>query len=151
MRHGGPFVAFDDMISGTATVYTSTVLNERLGGYNQLAVQAIVDTAATATEFALWIEHSNDGRNWFIRNDAAQTLNPTEATGANTEDIRITGIAGNTTYGGYVTDYAGGVSRNPNGGTATAGTNGPLLAFVRLAMKINGGSLHVKLMVTVRT
>ena len=62
----GHWLVFDEYLqSGTATAYTDQSHNSKLGMYDQLSLQAVVDNVNTgSTGFKVQIEHSADGRNW---------------------------------------------------------------------------------------
>ena len=146
MRNG-QLLVFDEMITASATAYTSTVHYDRLGVHDQIAIIAVIDNVSVAgVGFDLFIEHSCDARNWLQRNDTTQASPPPGAPG--TGDIVYSlvfspTLTTNTTYTRMFSDPCKGVS---NVGTVA----GPLLANVRFAMKLTTGSAHVKVYVVQR-
>lgn len=146
MRNG-QLLVFDEMITASATAYTSTVHYDVLGSHDEFAIIAVIDNVSNVNVgFDLFVEHSCDARNWLQRNDTTQAFPPPGAVG--TGDIVYSGVftpllTTNTTYARMFSDPCKGVS---NVGTAT----GPLLANVRLAMKLTAGSAHVKVYVVQR-
>jgi hypothetical protein len=148
-------MAFDDVITGTAAVYTSAALNDRLGQSDPVAICVVLDNASgTVSTFDLFIEHSSDGRNWLQMNDIVQTSPPPETTGYG--DINVGSIAAGTTLTKMYSDpRMGGITALANAnvsGRSTGQWFGPLLAYVRFGMKLSGTSpsLHVKVYVTQR-
>jgi len=139
------FLAFDETISTNALVYTPATLNQRLAMHEQIGIQVVIDNVAGSPtpSFALWIEHSPDGRTWLPYTDTNQTFGP--YTGG---DISFTtGSMGTATTYSRMYSTAGlgfnkiGVSANP----------GPMLSNVRLAMKLGTtGEAHVKVHVVLR-
>jgi hypothetical protein len=141
--------AFDEVISlstNSGVAYTSTALNDRLGGSDEISVFCVVDNAqgsGTGT-FDLWIEHSGDGRNWLQVRDTTWTSPPTYSAGSG--DISIGSLSSSQTY-------VRAAAFRPSGATNMGGSNwqGPLLPYVRIAMKLGTyNSVHVKLHVTGR-
>jgi hypothetical protein len=150
MYHG---TVFDDMISGTAPVYTSTEFNHRLASHQQMAICAVIDNVSATTNFDLSIEQSPDGRNWIARSDVNQ-LSPPAATMGNGE-IEVIGMVINQTYCKMFSD-PGIVNIATTGSTgvpiaAKAGTGAPLLTFVRFRLQLSASATaHVKVHVTLR-
>lgn len=140
------YLVFDDMLTSTSTAYTSSNLNDRLGSHDGMAIIAVIDNVSTSNVgFDLFIEHSCDTRNWIQRNDASQATPGTPGTGDITFNATNTPLLGtNTTYARMFSDSCTGISKH--GGTTT----GPLLAYVRFAMKLTTGSAHVKVYVVPR-
>lgn len=116
-------LAFDDFVMNTTMIYTTEALNETLGAFDKLTIQAVCDSATgTTPTITVAIQHSGDQRNWLPKNT--------------TPEINAVGItvAGPTAIGGD---------------TSAVGSMG----FVRLAITVGGtGSptMHVKLWVTAR-
>jgi hypothetical protein len=146
MRNG-QLLVFDEMITASTMSYTSTAHYDKLGSHDEIAIIAVIDNVSTSSvAFDLFIEHSCDARNWIQRNDTTQTFPPPGIAG--TGDIVYSAtytplLTTNTTYTRMFSDPCKGVS---NVGTAA----GPLLANVRLAMKLSTGSAHVKVYVVQR-
>ena len=115
-------LVFDEQIAGTGPFYTSQELGERLGRYDQLSFQAVVDQVSVGGS-TLWVQlqHSADGRSFVNKNNSPElTTNPLSA-GA--------------------TNVAGG------GDPSSA----PTLGYVRLAISLSASiSVHVKIYVTMR-
>jgi hypothetical protein len=149
MRNG-QILVFDDMISSSTTAYTSASLYDRLGGHDEIAIIAVIDNVSTSSVgFDLFIEHSCDTRNWLQRNDNGQAFPPPGA--ATSGDITFSAtntplLSPNTTYSRMFSDPCTGISKVAGAG----GSMGPLLPFVRLAMKLTSGSAHVKVYVVQR-
>jgi hypothetical protein len=132
------FRAFDDYID-TNGMYTSTRFNERLGEYDVLGLQVVVDDASSGSlvNFDLFIDHSSDGSNWLpARTPANQT--PPFHSGAG--DIRLSVSTTNPETGWYVTACSGASFSGP----LVASAAGPLLHYVRLYMVIASGRAHVR-------
>jgi len=146
----GQIIVFDDMIASSATTYTSAGLYDRLGSHDEIAVIAVIDNVSTSSVgFDLFIEHSCDTRNWLQRNDNSQVFPPpgTAATGDITFNATNTPLLSpNTTYTRMFSDPCTGISKVAGAG----GSIGPLLPFVRFAMKLTSGSAHVKVYVVQR-
>jgi len=147
MRNGQVLV-FDDMITSSATAYTSAALYDRLGAHDEIAIIAVIDNVSTSgVGFDLFIEHSCDTRNWLQRNESSQTFPPPGAAGTGDITFNATNtplLNQNTTYARMFSDPCTGVSK------ASSTTGGPLLPFVRFAMKLTTGSAHVKVYVVQR-
>jgi hypothetical protein len=129
------WLVFDEYVAGGVLAYTNQDLNSKLGTYDQLALQAVVDNLSSTppTAFKVTIQHSADGRTWMAKSAA------TFGTGAANPEIGgTTGItpgAGQTTYFGC------------DPGTA------PTLAFVQLTISLTGAAgtgAHVRIYVTAR-
>lgn len=115
-------LAFDDFVMSTTTVYTTQALNETLGAFDKLTIQAVADQiAGTSPTVTVRIEHSGDQRNWVVKNGTAEI-----------NAFGIT-VATPTTIGGD---------------TSLVGSMG----FVRLSLTLGGTSptAHIKLWVTAR-
>lgn len=128
MRHA-QWLVFDEYLvaSSTAVATTNQDLNSKLGMYDQLAIQAVVDNVTpTPTAFKVQILHSADGRVWMPKNGTAVLPGGTgEVTGVP--------VPGQNTYFGF-----------------DPGTT-PTLAFVQLSLSLTGtGGAHVRLYVTAR-
>jgi len=147
MRNG-QILVFDETVTSSATAYTSASLYERLGSHNQIAILVVIDNASATANFDLFIEHSSDSRNWIQRNDITQASTPPGTAG--TGDITFNAtpnppqLSANTTFARMFSDPCIGVSK------LSGTTNGPLLPFVRFAMKLSAGSAHVKAYVVQR-
>lgn len=147
MRNG-QLLVFDEIITSTATAYTSTAHYYGLATNDEIAILAVIDNVSTSNVgFDLFIEHSCDTRNWLQRNSLSQVFPPPGSVG--TGDISFSGtftplLTTNTTYARMFSDPCQGVSM------ASASTAGPLLANVRFAMKLTAGSAHVKIYVVQR-
>src|SRR4051794_27936025 len=62
-------MVFDEVVTGAGIdVFTSSDLNEELGTYDSLAVQAVVDRASGAGQITVAIQHSGDGEIWTDKN-----------------------------------------------------------------------------------
>lgn len=75
---GGALLVFDDVIHGTADVYTSSALEERLAELDAIALEVVVEASGTTETTTVQIETSGDGRWWANKNptpeiDAAST------------------------------------------------------------------------------
>ena len=117
------FVVFDDYIPSNVQVFTAQSLNDRLGLFDKLSIEAVADNVAgTSPTITVQIQHSSDNRNWVNKNTTAE--------------INAAGISvGSTT---------------PNAGSDTS--SAASLGFVRLAITLGGSSpsAHVKIWVTAR-
>jgi len=73
MRHAS-WLVFDEYLQSTSPVgFTSQDLNSKLGMYDQLAIQAVVDNVTGAAGgFTVQIYHSSDGRNWLAKSATAE-------------------------------------------------------------------------------
>jgi hypothetical protein len=115
-------LAFDDFVMSTTTVYTTMALNETLGAFDKLTIQAVCDSATgTTPTITVAIQHSGDQRTWIAKNGTAE-INAFAVT-----------VATPSTIGGD---------------TSATGSMG----FVRLAITLGGTTptMHVKLWVTAR-
>lgn len=65
-------LAFDDFVTSTPTVYTTMALNEALGAFDKLTIQAICDSLSASPTVTVAIEHSGDQRNWIAKNGTAE-------------------------------------------------------------------------------
>jgi hypothetical protein len=62
-------VAFDDIVHGTSSVYSSAFVNMALGELESIALQVIVEPIGTTPDnVTVQIETSADGRNWVSKN-----------------------------------------------------------------------------------
>ena len=115
-------LAFDDFVTSATTVYTTQALNETLGAFDKLSIQAICDSLSTTPTVTVKIEHSADQRNWVQKTAGAGEI---PAFGPTTAIPSIVG-----------------------GDTSLVGSMG----FVRLAITLGGTtpSMHLKLWVTAR-
>ena len=121
MRMLNQLVMDENVQPAATTFYTPASLNETLGRYDQVGIQAIVDNVQTNGLITAWIEHSADGRNWAAKNTTAEILN------------QATNNAQTKSYFGSDT-----------GGS-------PSLGFVRIAVSLTTTtSAHVKIWVTGR-
>lgn len=130
MRRSNIAVFNDQIPTGTSSaspVYTSTELLGRLGQYDKIALQAIVDNISGTTigTFTLKVEHSADGRNFAeISGNGMTSIN----------NLSL-GTAGDIAIGyGYNTGEI------------------PFLGYVRFKMYFSNGttSAHVRVLVTQR-
>ena len=116
-------LAFDDFIMAGATpVYTPQSLNDALGTFDKLTMQAVCDSiTGTSPTITVQIEHSVDQRNWKAKNATAE--------------INAAAIAAAT-------------PNSVGGDTSATGS----LGYVRLAITLGGTSptAHVKVWVTGR-
>jgi len=139
-------LAFNDIIYTGTTAYTIATFNDALASHDMIAVMAVIDNVSTtAVGFDLFVEHSSDGRNWLQRNDTNQAFPATESAGAG--DITFASMNPNTTYARMYSDSAWSLTKV---GVPGGGTGGPLLGYVRLAMKVTAGFAHVKLYAVLR-
>jgi hypothetical protein len=147
MRNG-QLLVFDDIIQSPGPTYTSAALYDRLGSHDEIAILAVIDNVSTTSVgFDLFIEHSSDTRNWLQRNDQNQAFPPNGTTGTGDITFNATNtplLGTNTTYARMFADPCTGASRY------AASLGGPLLPFVRFAMKLTSGSAHVKVYVVQR-
>lgn len=119
-------LVFDEHIQSSSTPsYTNQSWNERLGGFDQLAIMAVVDDVTTpGSNFKVQIEHSADGRLWLNKSSTAEIGGSSAITPP---------ASSQTPYFGY-----------------DAGTI-PNLGFVRLRVDLGASaSAHVRLYVTGR-
>jgi len=67
-------VAFDDIVHGTASAYSSSFFHALLGEQEVLALQAIVDPfpGTPSGTVSVQLETSGDGRNWVSKNPTAE-------------------------------------------------------------------------------
>ena len=115
-------LAFDDFVMSSTVVYTTQALNEVLGTFDKLTIQAMCDSATgTNPSITVRMEHSGDQRSWVIKNASPEI--PTTVITATSPSI----IGGDTSLVGS-------------------------MAFVRLAITLAGTTptMHVKLWVTAR-
>lgn len=115
-------LAFDDFIMNTTTVYTPQSLNDALGTYDKLTMQAVCDSlGGSGNTIKVQIEHSVDQRNWLAKNGTAE-INAVSVS-----------VATPSVFGGD---------------TSSTGS----LGFVRLAITLGGTTptAHVKVWVTGR-
>jgi hypothetical protein len=139
-------LVFNDIIYTGTTAYTIATFNDALADHDMMAVMAVVDNVSTtAVGFDLFIEQSCDGRNWLQRNDTGQSFPPTESAGAG--DITLFSMVPNTTYARLYADATWGLTKV---GVSAVGAAGPLLGYVRFAMKLTAGFGHVKLYAVMR-
>src|SRR3954470_3654008 len=77
MRHA-TWLVFDEYLQSASPFgTTSQDLNSKLGMYDQLALQAVVDNVASgAGGFVVQIFHSSDGRNWLAKNAPGGVFTP---------------------------------------------------------------------------
>jgi len=119
------FVLFDDVIRNNAVVYSSDEHVERLGVYDQIGLQVVLDQVlgVGSGTFTAQLYHSADGEAWEPR-----TVSPE--------------IPGKSISVGTVTTYYGG-----------ANDLLPNLPFVRASLTITGAALisaHVRLYAVLR-
>jgi hypothetical protein len=139
-------LVFNDIIYTGTTAYTIATFNDALADHDMMAVMAVIDNVSTTSVgFDLFVEHSCDGRNWLQRNDMGQSSPPTGSAGAG--DITLNAMNPNLTYARMFSDAAWGLTKV---GVAAGGAGGPLLGYVRFAMKLTAGFGHVKLYAVLR-
>jgi hypothetical protein len=124
---------FDDYVAtsstganATVTAYTSDDLSEKIGFYDQLSIQVVVDDTAVGTapaSLTVQIQHSANGRNYVAKNASPEVSSPTQ--------LNI----GQPTYMAFGFDAG----------------NTPSLAFVRLAIVLTSsvGPVRAHVRVTV--
>src|SRR3989442_9308533 len=61
-------LAFEDIIHGTANVYSSSFVELRLAASEAYAIQAVVEGIASVETTTVQLETSGDGRNWVNKN-----------------------------------------------------------------------------------
>jgi len=62
-------VAFDDIVHGSASVYSSAFVNLALAELERYALEVVVDPVGTPPDnFTVQLEMSSDGRNWIAKN-----------------------------------------------------------------------------------
>jgi hypothetical protein len=116
------WIAFDDYIPSTTTVFTPESLNRVLGQYDILSIFATVDQQDAAGTLTVRIQHSGNARAWQNKNGSAE--------------LTLTVPASTSTAVGSGGDSMTAVS----------------LAFVRLSLTFSGGTTkgHVRLTVVGR-
>jgi hypothetical protein len=141
-------LVFDEVITGGTVSYTSAALNDRLGMHDQIAICTVIDNVSGGpTNFDLFVEHSCDNRNWLQRNDLSQTSPPPGT--VNTGDIiynsstNTPALTPNATFARMFSDPC---KDRSNGAIAA----GPLLTYVRFALKLWSATAHVKVYVVQR-
>ncbi len=66
-------LVFDDRVTGTADVFTSSDLHCVLGARERAAIQVVADgVTGTAPTLTVQVEHSADGRTWGAKNTVAE-------------------------------------------------------------------------------
>lgn len=116
-------LVFNEVIQPAGTAFTTaSEVEQALGDFDQMAVQAVIDNVDVGGNFTLNIQTSADGENWVNKNATPEISNkPFNA--------------------GSVTNLVG----------ADTGAN-PTLGRVRLRFSMTGaGRAHVKIYVTQRT
>jgi len=149
------FVVFDEYlpksVNGSANaIFTGSQFNAQMGRANQIGIHAVldnltVDTSANRNLF-IFIEESNDGRNWIERANPANDYNTNNAD--MTLAVPITAVA---PIQMLFTDACQGLSK----GASANFTTGPLLGLVRLRIFFdgagtNGPAGHLRIHVTQR-
>jgi len=76
---------FDDVVTGTTTVYSSGEFNELLGRHDRISLFLVVDTVSgTSPTITVQLQHSSDERNWVNKNGTpeinALVISPTATT-----------------------------------------------------------------------
>jgi hypothetical protein len=138
MRHAN-WLVFDDYVQPAGSVvFTSQDLNSKLGTYDQLAIQAVVDNVAGGgAGFKVQIFHSSDGRNWLAKNATGVPLvaGPAELGGSSGFTLSTSGV---NNFHGF----------DPvPGGTGVI----PGLALVQLGISLGVSTgAHVRIHVTAR-
>lgn len=115
-------MVFSDFVQpGGTTFYTTADVQEALGDYDQLAIQAVIDNVDVNGTFTCAVQHSADGENWAAKNTTPE-------------------ISAKAITAGQVTNLVG----------VDTGAS-PTLGRVRLAMSIaTSTQAHVKLYATLR-
>jgi hypothetical protein len=136
----GAVIVFDDVIdaSGNAA-YTSSRFDRLMASRDQIALQVVIDqVSAGSATFDLWIETSCDSIHWLQVTDTTQTWPPPESHAGVAGDLQIASLATTSANTQFFSDARLGITR--------VGTSygGPLLAYVRLAIKIGGASARVR-------
>ena len=74
-------LAFDDFVTSSTVVYTTQALNETLGAFDKLTIQAVCDSLSTTPTVSVAIEHSGDQRTWLAKNGTPEisAFGPTTA------------------------------------------------------------------------
>jgi hypothetical protein len=134
---------FDDYIdSSTTPVFSADRWNEPLGRCSSLGVMAVIDDVQSpggTGALELFVTHSADNRNWFVRG-----LNYSGPAYSAYGDISIAGVTAGTDYVRMYSDACEGTSWL---GSTVAG---PLLPFVRIAIYTTVIRAHVKVYVACR-
>ena len=66
-----PILAFDDVVNGTAAVYSSSFFDALLGQLERFGVQVVVQALTDVSSLTVQIETSADGRKWAPKNATA--------------------------------------------------------------------------------
>jgi hypothetical protein len=143
---------FDDHVKGTQppnlglTVFTSQELNAKLGHFDQMAIQVVVDNLNAVDGFDLWVQHSSDGRNWLYVLSPAH--NPPQ--GTDFGDVSSFGNNMSTSVANNFWGFPGATNNSTQGPTGNPNTS--LLAFVRFQLYFHSTSTsgHVRVHVTQR-
>lgn len=125
------WLVFDEYVAAGVTATTNQDLNSKLGTYDQLALQAVVDNVTSSpSDFKVTIMHSADGRVWM----------PKSAPGGTGKAVpEIGGLSGVTPGAGQSTYFGS------DPGTV------PTLASVQLTISLAGtGGAHVRVYATAR-
>jgi len=141
------FTLFDEYLPASATTYTSTDFNTRLGAFDEIVLHTVADNMSTTGRLDIFVEHSGDGRNWMQRNSMALGSGAISTTG----DISL-----DLSSGGFVQLLWADAAATSSGNVRYTGTtnptsmsNMPLLPFVRLRLTTGSGSgAHVKIHAT---
>jgi len=121
-------LVLDEHLRGPGPFYTSASLNDLLGQYDQLAIQALIDQADVAGSITVRIQHGADGRHFVDKNAKAE----------------ISGT-GNGPGTGTLTPGKTNVCTGSDPGLS------PSLGYVRLEIRLVGTTrAHVKIHVTMR-
>ena len=121
-------LVFDEELSGSGPFFTNQQLNELLGRYDQVSIQAIVDKANTSGSLTVHLQHSADGRNFADKYATAE----------------IAGVGAGPGYGTIVTGTT-------NICTGSDSGSSPSLGYVRLSIAlVTTTSAHVKIHLTLR-
>ena len=120
------WLVFDEYVAASVTAMTNQDYNSKLGTYDQLALQAVVDNVTLSpTSFKVTIMHSADGRTWMAKSAPG---------GTGTITPEIGGTSGYTPGAGQSTYFG-----------SDAGTV-PTLASVQLTVSLSGtGGAHVRI------
>jgi hypothetical protein len=155
MPRESTFVAFDEYLpkstNGVAnSVFTGTQFNTQLGRSNQIAIHAVFDNitpGGAARNLYIFIDQSNDGRNWIQRS------NPNAATPYNAGDQDMVIPIATTATGPLQALFSDACQTVSKGNNSTANIGGPLLGLVRLRIFFDGtGDVagHLRISITQR-
>lgn len=93
-------LAFDNLVQGTATIYTDPSLARGLGSADQLKIAAVADqVSGTSPTLTVQIEDSGEGMRWAAKNGTAE-INASSLAASGTTALRgsDTGATGSTAF-----------------------------------------------------